>query len=117
MKAAIHTRYGPPSVVQIKEVPKPMPKGNEVLIQVHASTINRTDSGFRTAEYVISRLFSGLFKPKRQTLGSEFAGIIETIGPDVRNFKVGDQVFGYDDALFGGHAEYIALPEFPSTFH
>lgn len=111
MKAAIHTRYGPPSVVQIQEVPKPVPKGNEVLIQVHASTINRTDSGFRTAEYVISRLFSGLFKPKQQTLGSEFAGIIEAIGPDVRNFKVGDQVFGYDDALFGGHAEYLALPE------
>jgi NADPH:quinone reductase-like Zn-dependent oxidoreductase len=76
MKAIIHTQYGPPEVLQLADVPKPSPKENEVLVKVHASTVNRTDCGFRSAEYFISRFFSGLFRPKNQILGNEFAGEI-----------------------------------------
>lgn len=110
MKAAIHTEYGPPEVVQIREVPTPSPKPDEVLIRVHASTVNRTDSGFRSAEYFISRFFSGLLRPKCQTLGCEFAGEVVEIGSSVTTFRVGDRVFGYDDTTFGGHAEYRTMP-------
>ena len=80
MKAIIHTRYGPPEVVQLTEVPKPTPRANEVLVKVHATTVNRTDCGFRSAEYFISRFFSGLFRPKNQILGSEFSGEIVAVG-------------------------------------
>ena len=82
MQAAIHTKYGPPEVVKIMEVPKPTPKSNEVLIKVYTSTVNRTDSGFRSAEYFVSRFWSGLFRPKHQTLGCEFAGVIEDVGSE-----------------------------------
>lgn len=111
MKAAIHTKYGPPEVVKIMDVPKPTPLGNEVLVRVYASTVNRTDSGFRSAEYFISRFWSGLFRPKQQILGCEFSGVVEAVGSDVRNFKKGDRVFGFDDQKFGGHAEYLAISE------
>lgn len=111
MKAIVYTKYGPPEVASLKEVPKPIPKDNEVLVKVHASTVNRTDSGFRSAEYFISRFFSGLFQPKIPILGSEFAGVIEMIGKDVTLFKPGDAVFGFNDKTFGGHAEYLAVPE------
>lgn len=111
MQAAIHQVYGPPEVVKIMTVPKPVPKHNEVLIKVHATTVNRTDCGFRSAEYFISRLFSGLLKPKAQTLGNEFAGQIVAIGSSVTAFRVGDQVFGYNDKNFGAHAEYMTMPE------
>jgi NADPH:quinone reductase-like Zn-dependent oxidoreductase len=111
MKAAIHTKYGPPEVVKTMEVPKPTPKSNEVLVQVYTSTVNRTDLGFRSAEYFISRFWSGLFRPKYQTLGCEFAGIIEEVGSEVTLFKKGDKVFGFDDETFGGHAEYLIVSE------
>ena len=111
MKAAIHTRYGPPEIVEVKDIPKPTPKENEVLIKVHASTVNRTDSGFRSAEYFVSRFFSGLFRPKHQTLGCEFAGVIEEIGSKVTSFKTGDKVFGFNDSTFGGHAEFLIINE------
>jgi NADPH:quinone reductase-like Zn-dependent oxidoreductase len=111
MKAIIHTRYGPPEVLQLAEVPKPTPKANEVLIKVHATTVNRTDCGFRSAEYFISRLFSGLFRPKNQILGNEFAGEIVEIGSSVASFQQGDRVFGYNDITFGAHAEYMVMPE------
>jgi NADPH:quinone reductase-like Zn-dependent oxidoreductase len=111
MKAIIHTRYGPPEVLQLAEVPKPMPKENEVLIKVHATTVNRTDCGFRSAEYFISRFFSGLFRPKNQVLGNEFAGEIEAVGKDVKSFQPGDMVFGYNDQTFGAHAEYMVMAE------
>jgi len=111
MKAIIHTRYGPPEVLQLKEIPKPVPKDNEVLIKIYATTVNRTDCGFRSAEYFISRFFSGLFRPNNQTLGNEFAGEIETIGKAVKSFKPGDKVFGYNDLTFGAHAEYLKMAE------
>lgn len=102
MKAVVHTKYGPPEVAKLTEVPKPIPKDNEVLIKVYASTVNRTDAGFRSAEYFISRFWSGLLRPKYQILGCEFAGIIEDIGSKVTTYKNGDRVFGYNDKTFGG---------------
>jgi len=111
MKAIVHTKYGPPEVLQLKEVEKPVPKDNEVLIKVYATTVNRTDCGFRSAEYFISRFFSGLLKPKYQTLGCEFAGVIEEVGKNVTVFKIGEKVFGYNDIKFGAHAEYMTLAE------
>ena len=111
MKAVVHTKYGPPEVLQLKEVEKPIPKDNEVLIKVYATTVNRTDCGFRSAEYFISRFFSGLLKPKNQILGNEFAGVIEEVGKSVVSFKVGDKVFGYDDVKFGAQAEYMTMGE------
>lgn len=111
MKAAIYKNYGPPEVVQLAEVEKPNPKNNEVLIKVQSTTVNRTDTGFRSAEYFISRFWSGLLRPKNQILGNEFAGEIESIGKDVKLFKVGDKVFGYNDVTFGAHAEYMAMDE------
>lgn len=111
MKAVIHTVYGPPEVLQLKEVPQPTPKDNEVLIKVYATTVNRTDCGFRSAEYFISRFFTGLFKPKHQIQGNEFAGVIEATGKAITQFAVGDKVFGYNDLTFGAHAEYMTLAE------
>jgi NADPH:quinone reductase-like Zn-dependent oxidoreductase len=111
MKAAVYDKYGPPEVVQIKDIKKPVPKDNEVLIQVHASTVNRTDCGFRGANYFIVRFFAGLFNPRVKVLGCEFAGEIETIGRSVTKFKPGDKVFGFNDDGFGGHAEYMVVKE------
>ncbi len=111
MKAIVYTNYGPPEVVRLTEVEKPVAKDNEVLIKVHASTVNRTDCGFRSANYFIVRFWSGLIRPKSPILGCEFAGEIEAIGKDVTTFKPGDRVFGYNDIKFGGHAEYITMSE------
>lgn len=111
MKAAIYTQYGPPAVVKIADVPKPSPKNNEVLVKVHASTVNRTDTGFRSAEYVISRFWSGLLRPKYPILGCEFSGVVEAIGDEVTSFNVGDKVFGFNEKTFGGHGEYVAMAE------
>ncbi|MBK6546198.1 MAG: NAD(P)-dependent alcohol dehydrogenase [Saprospiraceae bacterium] len=111
MKASIYTKYGPPEVVKITNAVKPTPKDNEVLIKIHAATVNRTDCGFRSAEYFIVRFFSGLFSPKNKILGSEFAGEIETMGKDVKSFNIGDRVFGYNDKSFGAHAEYMLMQE------
>lgn len=111
MKAAIHTRYGAPEVVQVMEVNKPVPKENEVLIRMHATTVNRTDCGFRSAQYFVSRFFSGLFYPKQKTLGNEFSGVVETTGNAVTLFVVGDKVFGFNDTKFGAHAEYMTIAE------
>lgn len=111
MKAIVYKKYGPPEVAVLEEVSKPVPKQNEILIKVYVSTVNRTDSGFRSAEYVVSRFWSGLLRPKHQILGSEFAGIVEETGPEVTKFKKGDKVFGFNDKSFGGHAEYMAIAE------
>lgn len=111
MKAAVYEKYGPPEVVRVKEIAIPQPKGNELLIKVYASTVNRTDCGFRSAEYFVSRFFSGLFKPKFSVLGCEFAGIVEETGTEVTKFKNGDRVFGFNDETFGCHAEYMVISE------
>jgi NADPH:quinone reductase-like Zn-dependent oxidoreductase len=111
MKAAVHTRYGPPNVVQISEVDKPAAKDNEVLVKVHATTVNRTDSGLRAAKPFINRFFTGLRRPRVTILGNEFAGAVEVVGSSVTVFAVGDRVFGYNGTRFGAHAEYLAMPE------
>lgn len=111
MKAAVYTNYGPPEIVKITSVNKPVPKDDEVLIKVHASTVNRTDCGFRSANYFIVRFFSGLFRPKNKVLGCEYSGQIEAIGKNVTSFKIGDRVFGFNDATFGAHAEYMIVKE------
>ncbi|MCX6140604.1 MAG: NAD(P)-dependent alcohol dehydrogenase [Candidatus Kapabacteria bacterium] len=110
MKAAVHLCYGPPDVVNVTERPIPVPGEGEFLVRVHATTVNRTDCGFRSAVYVISRLFSGFFKPKHTILGCEYAGeVVEVKGAST--VTVGDRVFGYNDTRFGGHAEYIVVRE------
>jgi len=111
MIASVYTHYGPPEVLQLKEVPKPIPKNNEVLVKIHATTVNRTDTGFRVAEYFAVRIVGGLIKPKKTILGSEFAGEVESIGKDVTLFKPGDPVFGLSAYVFGTHAEYVCVPE------
>lgn len=111
MKAAVHTRYGPPEVVRVVEVPTPTAKNSEVLIKVHATTVNRTDCGFRGPKPFFVRVFTGLVRPRVKVLGNEFAGRVEAIGPAVRSFAVGDRVFGYDDAACGAHAQYLTVRE------
>jgi NADPH:quinone reductase-like Zn-dependent oxidoreductase len=111
MKAIVYTRYGPPEVAQLKEVPKPIPKDNEILIQVFASTISRTDAGFRSAAYFVSRFWTGLFKPKHQILGCEYAGVVEAVGKHVTAYQKGDSIFGYNDKTCGGHGEYVTVAE------
>ncbi len=111
MKAAVYTKYGPPEVVKIQEVERPKPTADEVLVQVYSATVNRTDSGFRSAEYFISRFWTGLFRPSATILGCEFSGVIVEIGNAVTEFKIGDKVFGYNDKTCGGHAEYLKIKE------
>ena len=109
MQAAVHTRYGPPDVVRVMDVPTPVPKDDEVLVKVHATTVNRTDCGYRAAKPFFIRAFTGLVRPRRTILGNEFAGQIEAVGPAVTSFVVGDRVFGYDDTACGAHAQYLAV--------
>ena len=111
MKAIVYTQYGPPEVAQLQEVAQPIAKDNELLVKVYASSVNRTDSGFRSAEYFVSRFWSGLLKPKYTILGCEFAGVVEAIGKEVSTFKIGDKVFGFNDKTFGGHGEYLTIAE------
>lgn len=110
MDAWAYHRYGPPEVVQRMQLPIPKPGAKEILIRVQATTVNRTDTGFRSAEYVVSRLFSGILKPKYPVLGCEFAGEVVATGERVHRFKVGDKVFGFDDQRFGAHAQYLCTP-------
>lgn len=107
MKAAIYTKYGPPDVIQIVDIEKPTPKDTEVLIKVYRTTINRTDCGFRRANYFVSRFVTGLFRPKQQVMGSEFVGEVVGLGSEVKEFVVGDVVFGFDDVHGAAHAEYM----------
>jgi NADPH:quinone reductase-like Zn-dependent oxidoreductase len=111
MKAVVCTQYGPPEVLQLKEVAKPTPKENQILIRIHAASITPSDCAFRKADPFIIRLIYGLTKPRNPAQGVEWAGEIEAIGPVVKTFQVGDQVFGMDPNTFGAHAEYICLPE------
>jgi len=111
MKAIVYSKYGPPEVARLTEVTRPSPKDNEILLKVYSSTVNRTDSGFRSAEYFISRFWSGLFRPKHKILGCEFSGVVEAVGKYVTAFRNGDKVFGFNDKTFGGHGEYLTIAE------
>ena len=111
MKAVVQTRYGPPEVVRISEVEKPTIKDNEVLVKVQATTVNRTDCACRAARPFFMRFFTGLARPRAMVLGNEFAGVVDAVGSGVTSFKVGDQVFGYNEGPFGAHAEYMSIPQ------
>ena len=111
MKAAVFDRYGPPEVLEIREVPKPVPGEDEVLIRVHATTVCAADWRIRKADPFFIRIMSGVLKPKIQVLGAEFAGIVESVGSRVTGFQPGDEVFGTNGFKFGGHAEYVCAPE------
>lgn len=111
MKASVCTRYGPPDVLRIKEVEKPEAGDNEVLVKVYAATVNRTDCGILRASPFISRLFTGLFRPRNQITGTEFAGEVEAVGNNVSSFKTGDKVFGFKDFDPGTHAQYLTVSE------
>ncbi|HEX6272666.1 MAG TPA: NAD(P)-dependent alcohol dehydrogenase [Polyangiaceae bacterium] len=116
MKAAVYERYGPPDVVQIREVEKPVPKDDEVLVKIHATTVTAGDFRARSLEMpagfgFMGRMFFGFSKPRQPILGTELAGEIESVGKDVRKFEPGDQVFAFPGAGMGCHAEYRCLRE------
>lgn len=109
MKAVLHKKYGPPSVLKIEEIERPIPKENEVLVRVHAATVNRTDCAILRAKPFIMRFVVGFFNPNNPITGTDFAGKIEAVGNAVTNFKVGDKVFGFDDIGLNSHAEYLTI--------
>jgi NADPH2:quinone reductase len=117
MKAIVHTKYGPPEELQLLEVEKPVPADNEVLIKIHATTVTTTDCNARNFTFVpesfklFARLIFGFKKPKINILGIDLAGEIVAVGKDVKQFKMGDHVFGSPGTKFGGHAEYVCVHE------
>lgn len=116
MKAAFCTKYGSPEVLQIKDIPKPVPKDNEILVQIKASAVNSGDVRVRALATngimkLIMRMVLGFSKPRKPILGTVYAGIVESVGSHVSKFKTGDKVFGMTGFNFGAHAEYIAIKE------
>lgn len=111
MRAAVRSTYGPPDVLRLADVAKPSPQGDELLIKVVATSVNRTDCGFLSGKPSFVRLFIGLTKPRHAILGCEFAGRVEAVGNRVTSFQVGQAVFGYDGVHHGAHAEYLTTPE------
>lgn len=109
MKAVVQDRYGPPDVLRIEEVERPVPKDDEVLIRIRASTVSQTDTHARAARPIFWRLVAGFRRPRWRTLGVDLAGEVEAIGSAVRTFRVGDEVFG--SRWFGAHAQFICMPE------
>lgn len=121
MKAIICTKYGPPEVLQIKEVEKPTPKANEVLIKIYATAVTASDIFIRSSNVPIQflipmRLMLGLFKPRKSIIGLVLAGEIESIGKDIKRFKIGDQVYGLTGFGLGAYAEYKCMTETDSTY-
>ena len=111
MKAAVITRYGSPDVVKIREAPKPSPRAGEVLIRVHATTVNRTDCGELRPRF-IGRFLYGLRRPRRTIFGMDFAGVVESVGTEVTSLKPGDRVFGMCPSRSNGaQAEHVCIPE------
>ncbi|MGH7492089.1 MAG: NAD(P)-dependent alcohol dehydrogenase [bacterium] len=116
MKAIVYERYGPPDVLELREVPKPTPKNNEVLIRTFATTVTSGDWRARSLDVpagfgFISRLFFGVLRPRQPILGTELAEKVESVGKDIRKFKVGDRIFAFSGAGMGCHAEYKCMPE------
>lgn len=107
MRAAVSLRYGPPEVVQLRDVPVPVPVGDDLLVEVHATTVNRTDSHYRMGRPLLMRPISGWVHPRHTILGTEYAGVVAALGPDAEGFARGDRVFGWIEGRFGGHAEYL----------
>jgi NADPH:quinone reductase-like Zn-dependent oxidoreductase len=110
MRASVYKKYGNPEVLSLQDVPILPPKDQEIQVKVFASSVNRTDCAALTAKPIVMRLFLGLFKPKKQILGTDFAGVIESIGSKVKGFKVGDRVFGFNDMGVQSHAEFLNIP-------
>jgi NADPH:quinone reductase-like Zn-dependent oxidoreductase len=110
MKAAVYTEYGKPEVVQVKEVPKPIPDDNEVVVKVNATTMTAGDWRMRAGDPFVIKLYNGLFKIKRTVLGQEFSGVVDSVGKNVTRFNKGDYTFGGTGDSAGGHAEYVAVP-------
>ena len=112
MKAIVYTKYGPPEVIQLKEVEKPTPRDNEALVKVHAASVNDWDWMALNGESFVNRLIHGLLKPKIKILGCDIAGQVEAVGKNVKQFQQGDEVFGdLCECGFGGFAEYVCAPE------
>ena len=111
MKAAIRRKYGPPETLSVEEVRKPVPRENEVLVKVHATTVNRTDCAIVTGKPFIMRFFIGLFNPRQMIPGTDFAGQIEATGKAVKSFTIGDSVFGFRDEGLQSQAEYMTIAE------
>lgn len=111
MKAAIRTQYGPPEILQLKEVDKPLPDTHQVLVKVHASGVNRTDCHNIDATPFFMRLVLGLLRPKKPIPGTSFAGEIVDVGADISSFQPGDRLFGFDDEVASAHAEYLSITE------
>jgi NADPH:quinone reductase-like Zn-dependent oxidoreductase len=115
VKAVVHDRYGPPDVLRLEDVERPVPNEDEVLIRVRATTVNRTDCGMRAAEPFFVRFLTGLRRPRRRILGMELAGEVEAVGAAVTEFKAGDEVFGVTGA--GAHAEFVCVRERGALAH
>ena len=112
MRAVVHDRYGPPTVLRLEDVDRPVPADDEVLVKVHATTVNRTDCHIRAANPFLWRLFgAGFLRPKQRLSGSDLAGEVVAVGSTVTEFAVGDHVFGTSGYRFGAHAEFISVPE------
>ena len=109
MRAVVHDRYGPPEALHVDDVDRPTPQEDEVLVKVHASTVTRGEAmGVRSADYRFTRVFTGIRRPRNTSFGSEFAGLVEEVGPGATELHPGDKVFGFRN---GAAAEYVAVPE------
>jgi NADPH:quinone reductase-like Zn-dependent oxidoreductase len=116
MRAVVHERYGPPEVQEIRDVPRPEPKDDELLVRVRATTVNQTDCHRRAARQVFWRFIEGFLRPKQQILGTEFAGEVEALGSAVTGFRPGERVFGWRWSA-RAHAEYLCIPESGNVVH